>query len=127
MPELLNRSKYSRYLSAPPGVNLTRLSITTGALGSAATKCSSSDVSRADTSSPFGNLLAEQHASYRQAPTSFGGRQDDQAMEEVRAVRRTQAERRDEARQRVLEAATSLVAAHGSRAMSLAAVGEAAG
>ena len=48
-------------------------------------------------------------------------------MQEVKAVRRTQAERRDDARQRVLQAAASLVATHGSRAMSLAAVGEAAG
>ncbi len=48
-------------------------------------------------------------------------------MKEAGAVRRTQGERRDEARQRVLQAATSLVAAHGSRAVSLAAIGEAAG
>jgi len=48
-------------------------------------------------------------------------------MQEVQAARRTQAERRDGARQRVLEAATALVAAHGSRGVSLAAVGEAAG
>jgi AcrR family transcriptional regulator len=41
--------------------------------------------------------------------------------------RRTQAERRAETRQRVLDAATSLVAVHGSKAVSLAAVGEAAG
>jgi AcrR family transcriptional regulator len=41
--------------------------------------------------------------------------------------RRTQAQRRAEARRRVLDAATTLVAAHGSRAVSLAAVGEAAG
>ncbi|KDF00292.1 hypothetical protein Y900_015420 [Mycolicibacterium aromaticivorans JS19b1 = JCM 16368] len=45
----------------------------------------------------------------------------------MRAARRTQAERREEARQRVLQAATALVAIHGSRAVSLAAVGEAAG
>ena len=44
-------------------------------------------------------------------------------MTEVRSVRRTQAERRAETRRRVLDAATSLVAAHGSRAVSLAAVG----
>lgn len=44
-----------------------------------------------------------------------------------RTERRTQAERRAEARQRVLEAATALVAAHGSRAVTMAAVGEAAG
>ncbi|WP_431234795.1 TetR/AcrR family transcriptional regulator [Mycolicibacterium psychrotolerans] len=48
-------------------------------------------------------------------------------MEELRTARRTQAERREEARQRVLHAATALVAIHGSRAVSLAAVGEAAG
>lgn len=42
-------------------------------------------------------------------------------------VRRTQAERRAETRQRVLDAATVLVAAHGSRAVSVAAVGQAAG
>lgn len=48
-------------------------------------------------------------------------------MEDLRTARRTQAERREEARQRVLQAATALVAAHGSRAVSLAAVGEAAG
>lgn len=48
-------------------------------------------------------------------------------MTEARSVRRTQAERRAETRRRVLDAATSLVAAHGSRAVSLAAVGEAAG
>lgn len=41
--------------------------------------------------------------------------------------RRTQAERRAETRRRVLDSATALVAAHGSRAVSLAAVGEAAG
>lgn len=48
-------------------------------------------------------------------------------MTEVRSIRRTQAERRAETRRRVLDAATSLVATHGSRAVSLAAVGEAAG
>jgi AcrR family transcriptional regulator len=48
-------------------------------------------------------------------------------MTEARSVRRTQAERRAETRRRVLDAATSLVATHGSRAASLAAVGEAAG
>ena len=48
-------------------------------------------------------------------------------MAETVVVRRTQAERRSETRRRVLDAATSLVAAHGSRAVSLAAVGEAAG
>ncbi|MET0704040.1 MAG: TetR/AcrR family transcriptional regulator [Mycobacterium sp.] len=48
-------------------------------------------------------------------------------MTEAPLVRRTQAERRADTRHRVLEAATSLVAAHGSRAVSLAAVGEAAG
>lgn len=48
-------------------------------------------------------------------------------MTEAPSVRRTQAERRAETRRRVLDAATSLVATHGSRAVSLAAVGEAAG
>jgi AcrR family transcriptional regulator len=42
-------------------------------------------------------------------------------------TRRTQADRRAETRRRVLEAATALVAAHGPRAVSLAAVGAAAG
>ncbi|MDF2824834.1 MAG: TetR family transcriptional regulator [Mycobacterium sp.] len=41
--------------------------------------------------------------------------------------RRTQEERRTEARRRVLEAATELVAQHGSRSVSLAAVGDRAG
>lgn len=41
--------------------------------------------------------------------------------------RRTQAQRRATTRQRVLDAATALVAAQGTRAVSLAAVGEAAG
>src|SRR5689334_12120980 len=45
----------------------------------------------------------------------------------TRPTRRTQAERRAETRERVLEAATALVAVHGSRSVSLAAVGEAAG
>jgi AcrR family transcriptional regulator len=49
------------------------------------------------------------------------------AMTDAQSARRTQAERRAETRRRVLDAATSLVAAHGSRAVSLAAVGEAAG
>lgn len=49
------------------------------------------------------------------------------AMTDARLVRRTQAERSADTRSRVLDAATSLVAAHGSRAVSLAAVGEAAG
>lgn len=48
-------------------------------------------------------------------------------MTDAGVRRRTQAERRAETRRRVLDAATSLVAAHGSRAVSLAAVGEAAG
>ena len=48
-------------------------------------------------------------------------------MDDTRTARRTQAERRAETRRRVLDAATSLVAAHGSTAVSLAAVGEAAG
>jgi AcrR family transcriptional regulator len=49
------------------------------------------------------------------------------AMDDGRVVRRSQAERSAETKRRVLDAATSLVAAHGSRAASLAAVGEAAG
>jgi AcrR family transcriptional regulator len=49
------------------------------------------------------------------------------AMDDTRLAGRTQAERRAETRRRVLDAATSLVAAHGSSAVSLAAVGEAAG
>lgn len=49
------------------------------------------------------------------------------AMTSDRAARRTQAERRAATRQRVLDAATALVAAHGSRALTVAAVGEAAG
>ncbi|MGB3351862.1 MAG: TetR/AcrR family transcriptional regulator [Mycobacterium sp.] len=48
-------------------------------------------------------------------------------MTDAQVGRRTQAERRAETRQRVLGAAVSLVAAHGSRAVSLAAVGDAAG
>lgn len=48
-------------------------------------------------------------------------------MSDAHSHRRTQAERRAETRNRVLDAATKLVAAHGSRAVSLAAVGEAAG
>lgn len=48
-------------------------------------------------------------------------------MTDPQAVRRTQAGRRADTRRRVLDAATSLVAAHGSRAVSLAAVGAAAG
>ncbi|MEW5810472.1 MAG: TetR/AcrR family transcriptional regulator [Actinomycetota bacterium] len=48
-------------------------------------------------------------------------------MTAQRTGRRTQAERRAETRQRVLDAATALVAAHGSRAVTVAAVGEAAG
>jgi AcrR family transcriptional regulator len=49
------------------------------------------------------------------------------AMEDASHGRPTQAERRATARQRVLDAATALVAAQGTRAVSLAAVGEAAG
>lgn len=49
------------------------------------------------------------------------------AMSEGPVVRRTQAERTAHTRQRVLDAAAVLVAAHGSHAVSLAAVGEAAG
>ena len=48
-------------------------------------------------------------------------------MDDTPLTRRTQAERRAETRRRVLDAATSLVAQHGSSAVSLAAVGEAAG
>jgi AcrR family transcriptional regulator len=43
------------------------------------------------------------------------------------AVRRTQEERRAETGRRVLAAATTLIAAHGSRSVTLAEVGEAAG
>jgi AcrR family transcriptional regulator len=42
-------------------------------------------------------------------------------------VRRTQSQRRSEAERRVLDAAITLIAQHGSRAVSLAQVGEAAG
>jgi len=42
-------------------------------------------------------------------------------------VRRTQKERREETERKVLAAATELIARHGSRALTLAAVGEAAG
>ncbi len=42
-------------------------------------------------------------------------------------TRRTQQERREETERKVLEAATALIARHGSRALTLAAVGEAAG
>ncbi|MDA2892405.1 TetR/AcrR family transcriptional regulator [Mycolicibacterium sp. BiH015] len=48
-------------------------------------------------------------------------------MTQGHAVRRTQAERTAETRRRVLEAAAALVAAHGAHAVSLAAVGHAAG
>lgn len=48
-------------------------------------------------------------------------------MTDAQIVRRTQTERRADTKRRVLDAATSLVAARGSRAVSLAAVGEAAG
>lgn len=48
-------------------------------------------------------------------------------MKAAPTARRTQAARRAETRERVLDAATALVAAHGSRAVSLAAVGAAAG
>src|SRR5690242_3009367 len=48
-------------------------------------------------------------------------------MDDTRLARRTQAERRADTRRRVLDAATALVAAHGSSAVSLAAVGAAAG
>lgn len=42
-------------------------------------------------------------------------------------ARRTQRERREETERKVLEAATALIARHGSRALTLAKVGEAAG
>ncbi|MCU4185978.1 TetR/AcrR family transcriptional regulator [Acidiferrimicrobium sp. IK] len=42
-------------------------------------------------------------------------------------VRRTQQERREETERKVLAAATALIAQHGSRALTLAAVGEGAG
>ncbi len=42
-------------------------------------------------------------------------------------ARRTQRERREETQRKVLDAATALIAQHGSRALTLAAVGEAAG
>src|SRR3954452_11802274 len=42
-------------------------------------------------------------------------------------ARRTQQERREEAERKVLAAATALIAQHGSRALTLAEVGEAAG
>src|SRR3954452_18661591 len=42
-------------------------------------------------------------------------------------ARRTQRERREETERKVLGAATALIARHGSRALTLAAVGEAAG
>lgn len=48
-------------------------------------------------------------------------------MTPAHSVRRTQAERTAETRRRVLDAAAALVASHGARAVSLAAVGEAAG
>jgi len=48
-------------------------------------------------------------------------------MPEQRPTRRTQRERREEARRKVLAAATALIAERGSRALTLAAVGEAAG
>lgn len=48
-------------------------------------------------------------------------------QEPQKSTRRTQAERRTEARRRVLDAATDLVARHGSRSVSLADVGVAAG
>src|SRR4029077_7174927 len=42
-------------------------------------------------------------------------------------ARRTQRERREETERKVLAAATALIAQHGSRTLTLAAVGEAAG
>src|SRR5688572_3838808 len=56
-------------------------------------------------------------------------RLDDRAvlMPDRPRARRTQRERREETRSKVLAAATALIARHGSRALTLAAVGEAAG
>src|SRR5690349_25093328 len=48
-------------------------------------------------------------------------------MPDPPAVRRTQQERREETERRVLAAATALIAQRGSRALTLAEVGEAAG
>jgi AcrR family transcriptional regulator len=48
-------------------------------------------------------------------------------MPEQPRARRTQRERREETERKVLAAATALIAQHGSRALTLAAVGEAAG
>lgn len=48
-------------------------------------------------------------------------------MSDQPPVRRTQQERRDETERKVLAAATALIARHGSRALTLAAVGESAG
>lgn len=48
-------------------------------------------------------------------------------MPEQPPARRTQRERREETERKVLAAATSLIARHGSRALTLAEVGEAAG
>jgi AcrR family transcriptional regulator len=48
-------------------------------------------------------------------------------MPDQPAARRTQQERREETERKVLAAATALIAEHGSRALTLAEVGEAAG
>src|SRR6185503_14484565 len=48
-------------------------------------------------------------------------------MPDQPAARRTQQERREETERKVLAAATALIAQHGSRALTLAEVGEAAG
>jgi AcrR family transcriptional regulator len=48
-------------------------------------------------------------------------------MSDRPSTRRTQRERREETERKVLAAATALIAQHGSRALTLAAVGEAAG
>src|SRR3954451_8966911 len=57
------------------------------------------------------------------------GRPDASAvlMPDQPPARRTQRERREETERKVLAAATALIAQHGSRALTLAAVGEAAG
>src|SRR5690349_22428973 len=48
-------------------------------------------------------------------------------MRDQPPARRTQRERREETERKVLAAATALIAQHGSRALTLAEVGEAAG
>lgn len=76
----------------------------------------------------MGSLLVSCYTTRNlQSVTDKGWKGDNLCMTDAQVARRTQAERRAETRRRVLDAATSLVAAHGSRAVSLAAVGEAAG